>query len=195
MARQTLYSRILTAAITLFGRCRYDRISIRDIAREAGVMEAAIYRHFRSKERLYIVTLSSIVHRSVTDLAQFALDRLREQPIADENFGSLVTTAVRRWYLSLSKEGARLLQQAMMGNPGLKELAYSPLEQITSILTRAMQNFGKTEDACGGKTFAQTLIATLFQLKISQSRSESVELHEAERIIHDWIAKLPPDAS
>lgn len=157
-------------------------------------MEASIYRHFRRKERLYIVALSSIVHRSVSDLAQFALDRLREQSRVDESFRSLVTAAVRRWYASLSKEGARLLQQAMMADTNVKTLADSPLEQITSILTRAMHNFGKTEGACNGKTFAQTLIASLFQLKVGQSRSEGIELQEIERIIEEWIAKLPPDA-
>jgi AcrR family transcriptional regulator len=191
LARQKIRPQILTAAIALFGSCGCDRIRTKDLAREAGVLEAAIRRYFGSKERLYLVALTSVVDGSINDLAQFALRSLQEDSCMKKSFESLVKTAVRRWYLSLSKPGARLLQQAIMTDTNLKALAHAPLEQITGILTRAMQDFGKTT-VCDGKTIATTLILALFQLKVSHSDSISDELHQADRFLQEWIAGLPP---
>lgn len=49
--------RILQAAIDLIGRDEYDAIQMRDIAAEAGVALATIYRYFTSKEHLYAAAL------------------------------------------------------------------------------------------------------------------------------------------
>lgn len=49
---------ILHAAARLFSRKGYDRTSIRDIAREVGLLPGSVYHHFISKEALYLA-----VHR------------------------------------------------------------------------------------------------------------------------------------
>ena len=49
---------ILNAAADLFSRNGYDRTSIRDIAREVGLLPGSVYHHFPSKEELYLA-----VHR------------------------------------------------------------------------------------------------------------------------------------
>ena len=49
--------RIVAAAIVLIGRDEYDAIQMRDVAREAGVALATIYRYFTSKEHLYAAAL------------------------------------------------------------------------------------------------------------------------------------------
>lgn len=45
---------ILNAAAELFSAKGYDRCSIRDIAREAGLLPGSVYHHFASKEDLYV---------------------------------------------------------------------------------------------------------------------------------------------
>lgn len=49
---------ILKASLALFAAKGYDAVSVRDIAKAAGVSEAALYKHFKSKEdmALYIFT-------------------------------------------------------------------------------------------------------------------------------------------
>lgn len=49
---------ILNTAADLFSRNGYDRTSIRDIAREVGLLPGSVYHHFPSKEELYLA-----VHR------------------------------------------------------------------------------------------------------------------------------------
>lgn len=49
--------RIVQAAIDLIGRGEYDAIQMRDVAADAGVALATIYRYFTSKEHLYAAAL------------------------------------------------------------------------------------------------------------------------------------------
>ncbi|HML32116.1 TetR/AcrR family transcriptional regulator [Sporomusa sphaeroides] len=50
---------ILKASLSLFAAKGYDAVSVRDIAKAAGVSEAALYKHFKGKEdmALYIFTV------------------------------------------------------------------------------------------------------------------------------------------
>lgn len=52
-ARQTEQA-ILHAAMELSRRDRFDRVSVRDICREAGITTGAFYHHFKSKEELLL---------------------------------------------------------------------------------------------------------------------------------------------
>ncbi len=72
---------IVQAAISLFAARGIDGVSMRDIAQAAGVREAAIYRHFASKEELtreiflswygwYCAELQRIVNGSANTLEQ-----------------------------------------------------------------------------------------------------------------------------
>jgi AcrR family transcriptional regulator len=55
--QQERRDRIVRAAFGLLERGEYDAIQMRDVAREAGVALATIYRYFTSKEHLYAAAL------------------------------------------------------------------------------------------------------------------------------------------
>jgi len=55
--QQERRDRIVHAAFALLERGEYDAIQMRDVAREAGVALATIYRYFSSKEHLYAAAL------------------------------------------------------------------------------------------------------------------------------------------
>jgi AcrR family transcriptional regulator len=55
--QQERRERIVQAAIALLERGEYDAIQMRDVAREAGVALATLYRYFTSKEHLYAAAL------------------------------------------------------------------------------------------------------------------------------------------
>ncbi len=55
--QQERRQRIVRAAITLLEHGEYDAIQMRDVAEEAGVALATIYRYFTSKEHLYAAAL------------------------------------------------------------------------------------------------------------------------------------------
>jgi AcrR family transcriptional regulator len=56
-AQRERRTRIVDAAIALLARSEYDAIQMRDVAAEAGVALATIYRYFTSKEHLYAAAL------------------------------------------------------------------------------------------------------------------------------------------
>ena len=55
--QQERRQRIVRAAIALLERGEYEAIQMRDVAQEAGVALATIYRYFTSKEHLYAAAL------------------------------------------------------------------------------------------------------------------------------------------
>lgn len=52
---------ILKASLNLFAGRGYDAVSVRDIAKEAGVSEAALYKHFKGKEEMARYIFSVII--------------------------------------------------------------------------------------------------------------------------------------
>lgn len=66
---------ILDAAVRLFSENGFDGVSMRAVAREAGVSKSNIYHHFESKEALYLAIMQASadsLSRMVEDLAEGA---------------------------------------------------------------------------------------------------------------------------
>ncbi|NJK32903.1 MAG: TetR/AcrR family transcriptional regulator [Deltaproteobacteria bacterium] len=101
-ARQMRSEQILSAAGTLLLRHGYQRITMEDVAREAGVGTGTLYLHWKTKEALFetvllreLVTLwSHLVQRLDADPADALLHRflgnllhaIRERPLAQALF-------------------------------------------------------------------------------------------------------------
>lgn len=52
---------ILKASLNLFAEKGYDAVSVRDIAKVAGVSEAALYKHFKGKEEMALYIFKAII--------------------------------------------------------------------------------------------------------------------------------------
>ncbi|WAA11702.1 TetR/AcrR family transcriptional regulator [Fervidibacillus halotolerans] len=52
--RESRKQLILTATLNLFGKKQISEVSIRDIAKEAGISPALIYRHFHDRDELFL---------------------------------------------------------------------------------------------------------------------------------------------
>ena len=59
--------RALTAALTLFGRHGFQRTSMADIAREAGIARATLYLRFPDKRALFDALASSLIDEALTE--------------------------------------------------------------------------------------------------------------------------------
>lgn len=110
---------ILKASLALFAAKGYDAVSVRDIAKEAGVSEAALYKHFKGKDdmALYIFTaiLSDYTERlknvdsspagavdKLCRIAEITYDLYREYPaeirfalLSQYSFWSLVEEEIK----------------------------------------------------------------------------------------------------
>ncbi|ACV64531.1 transcriptional regulator, TetR family [Desulfofarcimen acetoxidans DSM 771] len=52
---------IINASIKLFAEKGYDAVSVRDISKAAGVTEAALYKHFKGKEDMFLTIFKEII--------------------------------------------------------------------------------------------------------------------------------------
>ena len=55
-------AQIIDVARKVFGRAGFHRVSMDDVAREAGVTKPILYDHFSSKEELYVALLDADAH-------------------------------------------------------------------------------------------------------------------------------------
>ena len=111
---------ILTAALTLFSRFGYDKVSLRAIAREADVDPALIHHYFDSKADLF--------SRSVLDLelnAEAMLQRIMTGPTAE-----IGARAVREFAHTWHEDGARDRFTAMFRASVSDEGARRPLVEF-----------------------------------------------------------------
>jgi AcrR family transcriptional regulator len=68
--------RVLDSAAELLVRWGYQRVTIDDVARHAGIGKGTVYLHFRSKDALFLTVLMR-VHR---DIAERMADRMDADP-------------------------------------------------------------------------------------------------------------------
>jgi AcrR family transcriptional regulator len=74
---------ILDATDRLLGRLGYQKTTIDDLAREAGIARRTIYLHFASKEEIFLASIDRVVDRLLAELRTIAAsggsveDRLR----------------------------------------------------------------------------------------------------------------------
>ena len=69
---------VLKSAIKAFGRSNYRATRMADIAAEAGVSEAMLYKHFESKKVLFLSILENVSYRTATTIGK----GLEEEPDA-----------------------------------------------------------------------------------------------------------------
>jgi AcrR family transcriptional regulator len=63
---------LLRASLELFATRGYDAVSVRDIAKDAGVSEAALYKHFAGKEDMALFIFSGIISEYTARLTTIA---------------------------------------------------------------------------------------------------------------------------
>ncbi|EKF75045.1 TetR family transcriptional regulator [Alcanivorax hongdengensis A-11-3] len=103
-------AQILEAAATFFSGHRFEAISLADIARQAGVTKAALYRYFDSKESLflalYLTELDQVCEADVDDRLSLA-DALTELLLAHPLFCRLTSILYSVLEHGLDRQQAR----------------------------------------------------------------------------------------
>jgi AcrR family transcriptional regulator len=134
---------ILIAALQVFAEKGYDAGTMRDIARRVGVTEPALYRHFASKEDLFLELLRSAAGRMRDDV--FAMlddldpDALRESVVH--------IVADRREALAIYGPALRTVIVAASHNEAFldayrTEIAVPMRERLTQAVTRVDRHLG-----------------------------------------------------
>jgi len=105
---------ILRAAAQAFGELGYERVTLETIAAAAGVTKPVVYRHFESKEALYLALLDK--HRE--DMPTFVADLPPDLP-----FRELVEHILGVWfgYAEDNSHGWRMLFRDSGGTEAIRE--------------------------------------------------------------------------
>jgi TetR/AcrR family transcriptional regulator, transcriptional repressor for nem operon len=82
--KQQTRARIVKTAVRLFNRKGFADVTIGEIMTAAGLTHGGFYRHFRSKEELYVETVRHFLHKEAPARWQKGLSQLCEanQPFA-----------------------------------------------------------------------------------------------------------------
>lgn len=157
-------SRILDAAAHLMGTVGLARTTTKAIAREAGCSEAALYKHFRDKEEIFVgvlheraprfsEALSELPHRAgegevaghLREVATVAVQFYRQSfPMAGSLFASPELLAAHRHRLNLEAAGP-----------------HTPTKQLTAYLV-AEQQLGRVRADIAPEAAATLLIGACF---------------------------------
>ncbi len=113
---------ILDAAVRVFARASYHAAGTAEIAREAGIAEPTIYRHFSSKRELYLAA----VGRSASDIVEAWQGIVARTPNAAE-----ALDALGQWY-----------RTSVAGNADLLRLRYRATAETDGDDVRALLRAG-----------------------------------------------------
>lgn len=107
---------VLDACERLMGRLGYQKMTMEDVAAEAGISKRALYLHFQGKEDIAISTIDRIAGRCVYSLEEIA----RSPRPADEKIREMLAArvlvrvdAVRDYFLTLDEIMSTLRRQYM----------------------------------------------------------------------------------
>jgi TetR/AcrR family transcriptional regulator len=91
---------VVDSAVRVFSRASYHAATTAEIARECGVTEPVLYRHFPSKRELYLACL---------DAAWEHVRSLWEEALAQEPDPALKVGAMGRAYIEQQRSGGRIM--------------------------------------------------------------------------------------
>src|SRR4051794_22599625 len=94
VARPEIEDRMLDAVERLLARYGYSKMTMEDVAREAGLGRRTLYLHFSSKEEIALCSIDRIVERLITRLDEIAAS---DQPVNMRIREMLITRVMFRF--------------------------------------------------------------------------------------------------
>lgn len=197
-------TRILRAALEVFGNNGFETVTTRQIAEAAGINLPALTYYFGNKEGLYLACARSIVdtfREGVGRVASEAMIALR-QPMDAANARKLLKqllTALARFLLaSSSDQGRTLFVRREIASPGPAfEILYGELWQPGIELTAQLLNratSGRLSEPAG-KVRAIMMIASLTGFQsgrrvIARAAGDADQVEEVISALHEQIDAL-----
>ncbi|MDD9304490.1 MAG: TetR/AcrR family transcriptional regulator [Desulfobacter sp.] len=141
---------IVDAAREVFGQTTYDKASMAEIARTAGIAKSSIYTYFNSQEELY----ARIAYMDACEFISDLQDQIDHRP--DDPLGASIDYFLE-YYIAHIAQWRMITHFALHGN---KEMG--AVEQLNEIGRRLMDVFEKVFKALGSKERSRILAHTLF---------------------------------
>jgi AcrR family transcriptional regulator len=168
-------AKILEVALDLFSESGYSGTSIRNISKQIGIRESAIYNHFKSKDEIFLSILDKY---KLTGLGKKILsDELLEELVNPEKFLSMFAgKLVDHWNTDDERKFMRLLLMEQFSKISGKEISVngllSELRSICKMIFGEMVNHEIIKKV-DPEVLADEFIALLFLI-----RSEYMVMNE-----------------
>jgi len=126
---------ILKCAVKVFARNNYQSARVADIASEAGISEAAVYKHFPSKNAIYLNVLRHMSSRILT----FWQDEINKEPNAYRALRNMGLTYFSR--MSKHPDELRVQFQAIaeVENPEILERLHQDHQNYMDLINKVIQ--------------------------------------------------------
>ncbi len=188
--RENRRRQILDAAIECFAHHGFQRTTMEDIIREAGLSAGAIYSYFQSKDQI-IETLADQRHEREKRIIEAALNREEWAASLSELFRSfsseLLTASSARKERRL---GIQLWAEALC-NPKVLTLIRRGINQPLKLLSNAIaeaQGSGRLQRTLNPEAAARVLIAMFHGLILQQAWDERTEVAEFAKAAQAMLA-------
>ena len=184
--RRKVQPDILQAAIKLFGLYSFNGVTTRDLAKEAEVVEGAIYMWFKNKENLYLQAVSAVITQTNEQFTKFVMKVFGASEDPDP---ARISEAMRAWYASMPRPAARLLLQVLISDDKRNKLAREPLDQIINVLAKTLERQKKSNRKFNPQAAARMLVRALFWGKVIDGKAAD---HDMNEILQQWLLALAP---
>lgn len=145
--RQTI---IIDAARRVFEKKTYDKVSMAEIARVAGMAKSSIYTYFSSQEALYVEVAFRDSRRFIKSL-QKELEGLQEDSLR------VIIASFLDYYIHHKAQWRMITHFALHGNP-----EQNSLEKLNEVSRQLMDLFESVISKTGYEGEARLLAHTLF---------------------------------
>lgn len=185
--------RIVLAAIELFAKKGYANTATSEIAKEAGVAEGTIFRHFGTKENLLLAILIPFIKHSLPQVADAIFEEvLAEKPKTIEEFVRALATE-RFMFFKENRDLFRIFIKEMIYHDELKnELISHISEHALSRIEQIIQDFQEKGEVIDipAKILSRNIFTTLLGFFLSRFvlMSDNVFLDDQREI--DYIVQI-----
>ncbi|MFI1264747.1 MULTISPECIES: TetR/AcrR family transcriptional regulator [Streptomyces] len=119
-------AQLLAVAARLFAARPYDDVLMEDVAKEAGVSRALLYRHFPSKHTLFAAVYQQAADQLLADTRLDAADSLRDQLIQGMD--------VHLDYFTAHRNAVLAANRVLAGDPVIQSIMAKELDALRARL-------------------------------------------------------------
>jgi len=133
--KQQSQERILTAAVDLFCRFGFDKISVAQVMKQANMTHGAFYAHFKSKSMLYAQAIKHAAAHSLWTREQHNINQLSDFKYLIESYLSLGHVN----QLGSPCPLAFLVTDVAHSEPAVREVYQQTLQSMLSSMTKQLE--------------------------------------------------------
>lgn len=177
---------LIQSAIKVFGRKNYSAATTAEIAKEAGISEATIYKHFESKEVLYIECFQEVT-RNIVGLYSNAYGKAKDDPL-----GAIEEIALNFLHYIYDEEDEPKFLGNMVADlydPRIKAVFKEFLERSIDVVERIIvraQQMGRVDEEQNARVLAWVFVGQFHNVILAKELGLFEGLNK-EQYIRDFI--------